>query len=83
MEESKQVDTATIEKQILAFVGENGSIPNTEIYSEEQKITKEVLEPVLKSLSVDEYLVLSVLERKEIELTDEGKGYAENGSPEF
>lgn len=35
------------------------------------------------SLSAEEYIKLSVIERKEIELTDEGKSYAENGSPEY
>ena len=41
------------------------------------------MEPVLKSLLVDEYIVLTVLERKLIELTEEGLSYANNGSPEF
>jgi len=41
------------------------------------------LESVLKSLSAEDYIKLNVIERKEIELTDEGKSYAENGSPEF
>lgn len=41
------------------------------------------MEPVLKSLLVDEYIVLTVLERKLIELTEEGLSYASNGSPEF
>jgi hypothetical protein len=44
---------------------------------------KEVLEPVLKSLSAEEYIKLNVIERKEIELTDEGKSYAQEGSPEY
>ena len=41
------------------------------------------MEPVLKSLSAEEYIKLNVLERKEIELTSEGLSYATNGSPEF
>jgi len=44
---------------------------------------KEDLEAVLKSLSAEEYIKLTVIERKEIELTDEGRSYAQNGSPEF
>jgi hypothetical protein len=32
---------------------------------------------------VDEYVKLTVIEKKLIELTDEGKSYAANGSPEF
>lgn len=37
----------------------------------------------MKSLLVDDYLVLDVIERKKIELTEEGKGYADNGTPEY
>jgi phenylalanyl-tRNA synthetase alpha chain len=83
MEESKQVDTASIEKQVLAYLNEQKTIANTELYSEESKISRDVLEPVLKSLLAEEYVSMSVLERKEIELTDEGRSYATNGSPEF
>jgi hypothetical protein len=38
---------------------------------------------VLKSLSAEDYIVLEVIERKEIELTEEGQGYASQGSPEY
>jgi len=34
-------------------------------------------------LTAEDYIVLEVLERKIIELTEEGTGYAENGSPEY
>jgi len=37
----------------------------------------------LKPLEIDSFIVLKVLEVKVIELTDEGKDYAENGAPEF
>ena len=37
----------------------------------------------MKSLSAEEYVSLAVIEKKLIELTDEGKGYAQAGSPEF
>ena len=60
-----------------------GTIDNTEEFETTQKITKELLDPVLKSLSAEEYVTLEVIEKKLIELTDEGKGYAEKGSPEF
>jgi len=58
-------------------------IENTEEFSKEQGIPTDQLEPVLKSLLVDEYIALTVLERKLIELTEEGLSYAKNGSPEF
>ena len=41
------------------------------------------LDATVKSLLVDEFVVLDVIERRELALTDEGKGYAENGTPEF
>jgi hypothetical protein len=37
----------------------------------------------LKSLLVDEYVVLEVIERRKIELTEEGAGYVKDGTPEF
>lgn len=75
--------TADIEKFVLKYLNDKGSIANTEDFSAEAKISKDTLEPVLKSLVVDEYITLEVIEKKLIELTDEGKGYAQQGSPEF
>lgn len=46
-------------------------------------MSKDELDPVLKSLNAEDYLVLKVIERKLIELTEEGLGYAKDGSPEF
>jgi phenylalanyl-tRNA synthetase alpha chain len=77
-------DTTKIEKTVLGFMDKNkGIIENTEDFSMKENIPADQLEPVLKSLLVDEYVVLTVLERKLIELTDEGLSYAKNGSPEF
>ncbi len=39
-------------------------------------ITHETLDKVLKSLLVDDYLQLTVIEQKLIELTEEGASYA-------
>ena len=61
----------------------NGEISNTAEFCDAQKIAADQLEPVLKSLLVDEYVALQVIERKIIELTQEGLGYAKNGSPEY
>ena len=69
---------------MLGYMDKNkGVIENTEEFSKEQDIPTDQLEPVLKSLLVDDYIVLNVLERKLIELTEEGLSYAKNGSPEF
>jgi hypothetical protein len=77
-------DTALIEKTVLGFMDKNnGEITNTAEFCDNTKIAADQLEPVLKSLLVDEYVVLAVIERKVIELTAEGLGYAQNGSPEY
>ena len=72
-----------VEKTVLKFINDNGEIKNTENFDVEQKIDKGLFDNTLKSLTAEEYIKLNVIERKEIELTDEGKSYASNGSPEF
>ena len=37
----------------------------------------------MKSLDVDGYVILGVIERRRVELTEEGEDYATNGSAEF
>ena len=76
-------DMALVEKRVLQYINDNGEIKNTENFDVEQKFDKEALENTLKSLSAEEMIKMNVIERKEIELTDEGKSYAQNGSPEF
>ena len=72
-----------VEKTVLKYINDNREIKNTENFDVEQKLDKVAFENTLKSLSAEEYIKLNVIERKEIELTDEGKSYAQNGSPEF
>ena len=73
----------TLERQVLAHLNEHNVIENTESYQEAHKIDREELDPVLKSLSAEEYIALEVIEKKLIELTEEGTSYAKAGSPEF
>jgi hypothetical protein len=49
-----------------------GSIEDTAVYARELGVAHTDLDKSLKSLLVDDYLVLNVIERKIIELTDEG-----------
>ena len=72
-----------LEGKVLQYVGKNGSIENTENFVEELGISSAILDPVLKSLVSEDFLVLEVIEKKQIELTEEGKSYAKEGSPEF
>ena len=67
----------------MKYIQDHGEIANTEKFSEECKVTKDDLDPVLKSLVSEDYIKLDVIEKKLIELTDEGKLYAEHGSPEY
>ena len=47
------------------------------------KIHPKEMDAALKSLNVDDYVKLEVIELKQIELTAEGKEYLEKGTPEF
>ena len=46
-------------------------------------ISAQSVDAALKSLLVDDFVALEVIERRKIELTEEGKGYADNGTPEY
>ena len=46
-------------------------------------VTAAKLDAAVKSLLVDEYVVLEVKERRKIELSEEGLGYVRDGTPEF
>ena len=81
--EKAPVETSALEAIILGYLDKNGEIPNTEDFCNSEKLSKEDMEPVLKSLLVDDYLGLEVIEKKLIELTDEGNSYAQEGSPEY
>lgn len=58
-------------------------IENSENFAKTNNLITEQMDNVLKSLVVDEYVNLEVIERRVIELTGEGMSYASNGSPEF
>ena len=45
-------------------------------------VSKEKMDAALKSLNVDEFVDLKVIEKRRIELTEEGEGYLKNGSAE-
>ena len=68
---------------ILQFLDKNGKIADSDNFANDNNLARDQLDAVLKSLSSEEYISLEVIERRLIELTDEGKGYVKNGSPEF
>jgi phenylalanyl-tRNA synthetase alpha chain len=68
---------------VLALLHANTCIEDTLDLAKDLAITHIDLDKVLKSLLVDDYVVLTVIERKLVELSDEGKGYVAKGTPEF
>lgn len=62
---------------------EKSEIADSLDFAKELGITHTDLDKNLKSLLADEYVDLKVIERKLIELTDEGKLYADKGTPEY
>ncbi len=68
---------------MLQRLESNNVIHDTLDLAKELNISHVELDNVLKSLSADEYVSLSIIARQLIELTDEGKQYAANGTPEF
>ena len=61
----------------------SGIIEDTAILAQKLGVVHTELDKNLKSLLVDDYLVLTVIEKKGIELTDEGASYASIGTPEY
>ena len=72
-----------LQNQILKYLHEHTAIDDTSFYAKSIGIVHTDLDKSLKSLLVDDYLILTVIERKLIELTDEGASYASKGTPEY
>ncbi len=72
-----------LQDTILKHLGEKNTIDDTLQYAASLNITHEELDKSLKSLVADEYVTLQVVEKKLVELTDEGASYAERGTPEY
>jgi phenylalanyl-tRNA synthetase alpha chain len=83
-EERKQGDSSNhLEDLILKALHDDNLIEDTALLAHKLGIQHTELDKGLKSLLVDDYLVLTVIERKVIELTDEGASYATVGTPEY
>jgi len=83
-EERKQGDSSNhLEDLILKALHDDNVIEDTAVLAHKLGIQHTELDKGLKSLLVDDYLVLTVIERKVIELTDEGASYATVGTPEY
>ena len=68
---------------MLTLLNTESEIADTAALVASLNITPAKLDAAVKSLLVDEFVVLEVIERRKIELSEEGQGYAQNGTPEF
>lgn len=71
-----------LQQTILTILDKETSIADTDSMVSETQSAQQV-DAALKSLLVDDYVVLDVIEKKRIDLTEEGSGYAQKGTPEF
>jgi predicted transcriptional regulator len=73
----------SVQNAILTHLAKSDTIEDTLELAKELGISHAELDKSLKSLLVDDYLVLQVIEKKLLELSAEGASYADNGTPEF
>ncbi|KAL0653599.1 hypothetical protein Bca4012_096290 [Brassica carinata] len=71
------------EAAILGFLQNNESIPDSGKFAAELNLDHEEIKNVIKSLQGFRYIEAKELKRETLVLTDEGKKYAAEGSPEF
>jgi hypothetical protein len=89
VESSKPVTTDTvrsdesIQSSVLKEIDQNGTVADSLDLAKKLGISHTDLDNNLKSLVADEYLELTVIEKKLIELSAEGKTYTEKGTPEY
>nr|VDD12492.1 unnamed protein product [Brassica oleracea] len=71
------------EEAILGFLQNNDEIAHSGYFAAEHNLDHEEVKNVIKSLQAFRYIEAKVLKREFFGLTDEGKKYAAEGSPEF
>ena len=79
----QQISDEELQQHVLTQLDKEGQIADSALVVQSLGIHPKVLDAALKSLNVDEYVNLDVIELKQIELTQEGAGYLEKGTPEF
>ena len=72
-----------VQSRILQHLKANDAIENTLDFAQSLGISHAELDKNLKSLNADDYIELKVIEKKLLELSDEGKSYVEKGTPEY
>jgi len=72
-----------LQQYVLTQLKQNETIADTADICSQLNVAPAKVDAAVKSLLVDDYVVLEVIERRKIELSEEGQGYAESGTPEF
>ena len=72
-----------MESHILTLLNTSGEIADSESIVEASKQSSETVDAALKSLLVDEYVVLEVIEVRGLKLSSEGAEYVQKGTPEY
>lgn len=83
VESTHGIEADQLEAHILALLNKDGHIADSESLVEASKQSNETVDAALKSLLVDEYVVLDVIEVRYLKLSDEGAQYAKHGTPEY
>ena len=71
-----------IQQKILDELKSNNAIEDSDALVAVLGVGRDKMDAALKSLNVDEYVDLNVIEKRKVELTGEGLGYLTNGSAE-
>ena len=71
-----------IQQKILDELKSNNVIEDSDALVAVLGVGRDKMDAALKSLNVDEYVDLNVIEKRKVELTGEGLGYLANGSAE-
>lgn len=71
-----------IQQKILDELKSKNQIDDSDSLVAALGVARDKMDAALKSLNVDEYVDLNVIEKRKVELTEEGLGYLANGSAE-
>lgn len=71
-----------IQQKVLDELKSKNTIEDSDALVAALGVGRDKMDAALKSLNVDEYVDLNVIEKRKVELTGEGLGYLANGSAE-
>lgn len=71
------------EEAVLGYLEKNEQIADSGVFAEEQGISHEEIVNIIKSLNAFRFVEAQDIKKERWKLTEEGKTYAANGTPEF